>query len=170
MGLQTAGLCYAHPLNNSSFTACEYSFWDEPFLSRLYQIYLSIKDLEILAEFRLSQLLHLCKQKSDCATNFGTFGEIGANFPVQLSSWSHFAKMENKKVIAENQCEKHKKLEFSILFAGHRQTVPTQIRCRSCAVWSGSPLLAYRMLYWNKNKNEKYQPTPRKMEMDWSNW
>ena len=77
-------------------------------MSRLYEINLSIKDLEIFAEFRLSQILHLCTHKSVCATNFGSFGEIGANFPVQLSSRSHFAKIENKKVIAENQCEKHK--------------------------------------------------------------
>ena len=62
----------------------------------------------LLAEFRLSQILHLCTQKSVCATNLGTFGEIGANFPVQLSSLSHFANIENKKVIAENQCKKHK--------------------------------------------------------------
>ena len=46
-------------------------FWDEPFLSRLYEIYLSIKDLENLAEFNLLQNLHLCTQKSVCATNFG---------------------------------------------------------------------------------------------------
>ena len=72
------------------------------------RIYLSIKDLEILAEFRLSQILHLCTQKSVCATNFGPYGEIGANFPLQLSLRSHLAKIENKKVIAENQCEKHK--------------------------------------------------------------
>ena len=50
MGLQTAGLCYAQPLNSCIFTACEYSFWDEPFLSRLYEIDLSIKDLEILSD------------------------------------------------------------------------------------------------------------------------
>ena len=37
----------------------------------------------------------------------GPFGEIGAYFLVQLSSRSHFANIENKKVIAENQCEKH---------------------------------------------------------------
>ena len=61
------------------------------------------------------QILHPCTQKSVCATNFGPFGEIGAKFPVQLSSPSHFANIENKKVIAENQCEKHKKksLEWS---------------------------------------------------------
>ena len=67
-----------------------------------------------MAEFRLSQILHLRTQKSVCATNFGPFGEIGANFPVQPSSRSHFANIENKKVIADNQCEKHK-LEFSEL-------------------------------------------------------
>ena len=48
---------------------------DQLFLSRLYEIYLSIKDLEILAKFRLSQILHLCTQKSVCAANFGTFLE-----------------------------------------------------------------------------------------------
>ena len=74
-------------------------------MSRLYKIYLSIKDLEILAELLLSQILHLCTQIYVCATNFGPFGEIGANFPVQLLSRSHFAKIENKKVISENQWE-----------------------------------------------------------------
>ena len=34
------------------------------FLSRLYEIYLSIKDLQILAEFGLVQILHLCTQTS----------------------------------------------------------------------------------------------------------
>ena len=32
-------------------------------------------------------------------------GEIGANFSLQLSSRTEFAKIKNKKVIAENQCE-----------------------------------------------------------------
>ena len=52
----------------------------------------------------------MCTQKSVCATNVGPFGEIGASFPdsVQLSSRSHFANIENKKIIAEIQCEKHK--------------------------------------------------------------
>ena len=39
-------------------------------------------------------------------------GEIGANFSLQPSSRTQFSKISNKKVIAENQCEKHKKLEF----------------------------------------------------------
>ena len=30
MGLQTAGLCYAQPLNNGIYTACEYSFKTNP--------------------------------------------------------------------------------------------------------------------------------------------
>ena len=34
------------------------------------------------------------------------FGDIGANFPVQRSSRTQFAKIENKKVIADNQREK----------------------------------------------------------------
>ena len=103
MGLQKAGLCYAQPLNNSIFTSYEYSFETNPFCHA--PIYLSIKDLEILAEFLLSQILHLCTQKSVCPTNFGPFGEIAANFPVELSWRSHFANIENKKVIAKNQCE-----------------------------------------------------------------
>ena len=70
-------------------------FWDEPFLSRLYEIYLSIKDLEILAEFNLLQKLHICTQKSVCATNFGPLGEIGANFSLQLSSRTQFAKINS---------------------------------------------------------------------------
>ena len=36
-------------------------------------------------------------------------GEVGANFSLQLSSRTQFTKINNKKVIAENQCENHKK-------------------------------------------------------------
>ena len=36
-------------------------------------------------------------------------GEVGANFSLQLSSRTQFTKINNKEVIAENQCEKHKK-------------------------------------------------------------
>ena len=78
-------------------------------MSRLYEIYLSINNFEILAEFNVLQNLHLCAQKSVCATNLGSFGEIGANFSLQLSSRTGFDKINKKKVIAENQCEKHKK-------------------------------------------------------------
>ena len=54
-----------------------------------------MKDLEILAEFRLLQIFHLCTQKSVCATNLGLLGEISANFSVQLSSRTQFAKTKN---------------------------------------------------------------------------
>ena len=41
------------------------------------------------------------------------FGEIGANFSLQLSMRTQLAKISNKKVIAENQCEKHKNQSLS---------------------------------------------------------
>ena len=49
-------ICYKQPLNNLIYTPCDR---DVSFLSRLYEIYLSIKDLENLAEFNLLQNLHL---------------------------------------------------------------------------------------------------------------
>ena len=79
-------------------------------MSRLYKIFLSIKDLENLAEFNFLQNLHLCIQKSVCATNLGPVGEIDAYFSLQLSSQTQFSKLKNKKVIAKNQCEKHETL------------------------------------------------------------
>ena len=45
-----------------------------------------------------------------------TFWRIGANVPVHVSSRAHFAKIENEKVLSENQCEKHNKLEFRRFF------------------------------------------------------
>ena len=47
--------------------------------------------------------------------DYGTIWKIGAIFSPQLSSRTQFAKISNKKVIPENQCEKHKKLEFSLI-------------------------------------------------------
>ena len=35
-------------------------------------------------------------------------GEVGANISLQLSWPTEFTKINNKKVIAENHCEKHK--------------------------------------------------------------
>ena len=116
LSLHTAGLCYKQPLNNLYIHRLWIFFWDEPFLSRLYEIYLSIKDLENWVEFNLLQNLHLCTQKSVRARNFGPLGEIGANFSLQLSSRTQLAKINNKKVIAENQCEKHKKSSLEMQF------------------------------------------------------
>ena len=42
-------------------------------------------------------------------------GEVGANFSLQLSSLTQFTKINNKKVNAENQCEKHKKSSLLIV-------------------------------------------------------
>ena len=56
-----------------------------------------------------SQRVHLCAWLTVASWIMDPFGEIGANFSLQLSSRTQFAKFSNKKVIAENQCEKHKK-------------------------------------------------------------
>ena len=58
--------------------------------------------------------MHLCTGLTAASWIIDPFGEIGANFSFQLSSPTQFAKISNKKVIADNQCEKHKKLEFSV--------------------------------------------------------
>ena len=50
---------YVQPLNNGIFTAREYSLETNPYGHAPYEIYVSIKDLEILVEFRLSQILHM---------------------------------------------------------------------------------------------------------------
>ena len=61
-----------------------------------------IKKLRNKNEFNLLQNLHLFTQKSVCATGTRPFGEVGGNSPLQLSSRTHFAKIEDKKVIAKN--------------------------------------------------------------------
>ena len=71
-----------------------------------------------MSEFNVLQNLHLCAQKSVCATSLGPFGEIGANFSLQLSSRTQFDRINKKKVIAENQCEKHKKSSLVVKFRG----------------------------------------------------
>ena len=60
-----------------------------------------------------SQKVHLCARLTAASCIMEPFGEISANFSLQLSSRTQFAKISYKKVIAENQCEKHKKLEFN---------------------------------------------------------
>ena len=74
-----------------------------------------------MAECNVLQNLQLCTQKSVCATNLGPYGEIGANFSLQLSSRTRFDKINKQKVIAENQCEKHKK--SSLVFVNHSQQI-----------------------------------------------
>ena len=48
------------------------------------------------------QNLHLYTEKSIGATSTRPFGEVGEKFPLQLSLQTHFAKIEDKKVIAKN--------------------------------------------------------------------
>ena len=69
------------------------------------------------------------------------FEEVGTNFSLQqlLSLWTKFAKIKNRKVITENQCEKHKisclrnSLAFSYL-KGHnlnlRVFTTTLLECK----------------------------------------
>ena len=56
----------------------------------------------LLDEFNLLQNLYLYTQKSVGATSTRPFGEVGGNSPLQLSSRTHLAKIENKKDIANN--------------------------------------------------------------------
>ena len=53
--------------------------------------------------------MHLCAELIAVSMMLEPLGEVGANFSPQLSSQTQFTKINNKKVIAENQCEKHKK-------------------------------------------------------------
>ena len=52
--------------------------------------------------------MHLSAELTAAFWTLEPFGEIGANFSLQLSSRTRFDKINKKKVIAENQCEKHK--------------------------------------------------------------
>ena len=67
--------------------------------------------------------MHLCAELIAVSMMLEPLGEVGANFSLQLSSRTLFTKINNKKVIAENQCEKHKKsslvlfMILKILFA-----------------------------------------------------
>ena len=66
------------------------------------QIIPVIKRLRNLGRIQFLQNLHLYSQKSVCATSTRPFGEVGGNSPLQLSSRTHFAKIEDKKVISKN--------------------------------------------------------------------
>ena len=59
--------------------------------------------------------MHLCVGISAAYRIMEPFGDIGANFSLQLSSRTQFAKISNKKVIAENQCE-NIKTSFFLFF------------------------------------------------------
>ena len=60
--------------------------------------------------------MRLCAELIAASMMLEPLGEVGANFSLQLSSQTQFTKINNKKVIAENQCEKHKKSIFFFFF------------------------------------------------------
>ena len=74
--------------------------------------------------------MHLSAELTAAFWTLELFGEIGANFSLQLSSRTRFDKINKKKVIAENQCEKHKKssLESVLLSSAKWDTfIPSKI-------------------------------------------
>ena len=58
--------------------------------------------------------MHLCAELTAAFWTLEPFGEIGAIFSLQLSSRTRLDKINKKKVIAENQCEKHKKSSLRV--------------------------------------------------------
>ena len=53
--------------------------------------------------------MHLCAELFAASMMLEPLGEVGANISLNLSSRTQFTKINNKNVIAENQCEEHKK-------------------------------------------------------------
>ena len=67
--------------------------------------------------------MHLCAELIAASMMLEPLGEVGANF--SLSSRTQFTKINNKKVIAENQCEKHKKSSLVIYVKTNKTVVYT---------------------------------------------
>ena len=82
-------------------TASEY-FLKLPLSVMPIRIIHVIKRLRNLGRIQFIAKSHLYTQKSVCTTSTRPFGEVGGNSPQQLSSRTHFAKIEHKKVIAIN--------------------------------------------------------------------
>ena len=81
-----------------------------PFLlNRAVQCNFLNDDLVYLGFSQYAQRVHLCAELIAASMTLEPLGEVGANFSLQLSSRTQFTKVNNKKVIPENQCEKHKK-------------------------------------------------------------
>ena len=56
--------------------------------------------------------MHLCAKLFAASMMLEPLCEVGANVSLQLSSRTQFTKINNKKVITENQCKKHKKMSL----------------------------------------------------------
>ena len=62
-----------------------------------------ILDLVYLRFAQNVQRLHLSTEKPAASRMLEPFGEVGGDVPEYFSSRTHFAKIEDKKVIAKNQ-------------------------------------------------------------------
>ena len=100
----TAVLCYnAQPLKNEICTASEY-FLKLPLSVTPIRIIPVIKRLKNLERIQFIAKSSSIYTKIYLSHKHSTrpFGEVGGNSPLQLSSRTHFAKIEDKKVIAKN--------------------------------------------------------------------
>ena len=73
--------------------------------------------------------MHLCAELIAASMILEPLGEVGANFSLQLSSRTQFTKINNKKVITENQCEKHKKSSLNAFSTCSSINNTTTLRC-----------------------------------------
>ena len=87
------------------------------FLSRLYEIFLSIKDLENLAEFNLLRNLQLCTQNLFAPQTSDLLEKLELIF-----LYNFHREHSLLKLIAENQCENHKK--SNLVLIQPRKTCP----------------------------------------------
>ena len=71
--------------------------------------------------------MHICAELSAASWMLEPFGEVGPNFHHEHS----LLKSKIKKIIAENQCEKHKKIYFKLgllcLAPGHNTVTPVRL-------------------------------------------
>ena len=89
----TAVLCYAHTLKNGICTASEY-FLKLPLSVTPIRIVPVIKRLRNLGRIQFIAKSSRYTQKALCAISTRLFGVVGGNCPLQLSSRTHFAKIE----------------------------------------------------------------------------
>ena len=66
-----------------------------------------------------------------------SFREVGANFALKLPSRTQFAKFKDKKVIAENQCEKLIKSRFLL------ELSVSGFPLHNCIEWPNYPYNGY---------------------------
>ena len=76
-----------------------------------------------------AQRVHLCAELIAASMMLEPFGEVGANFSLQLSSRTQFTKINNKQVTAENQCEKLKKSSLVLVIFTARGTASHKKQC-----------------------------------------